>query len=70
MKMGCDIVQIIKIRSAIEEYGERYLRRLFTPKEQGGAPLLAINPQGYYAYYAKRIAAKEALSKAYGTGFR
>ncbi len=63
--IGCDIVSIKRIKSVIEKWGEKFLFRIFTDSELKNA---AEKKQGYYAYLAKRFAAKEALSKALRTG--
>lgn len=58
---GTDLVQIERIAATVDRYGERFLRRVFTPGELaacGGRP----------ASLAARWAAKEAAAKALGTG--
>jgi holo-[acyl-carrier protein] synthase len=64
--IGTDIVDTRRIERLLERYGERFARRLLTPLEwerfQGSR-----RPA---AYLALRFAAKEAFSKAMGTGFR
>jgi len=61
--VGVDIVEIERIERAIQRWGERFLERVYTPAElalcRGRAPELAA-----------RFAAKEAISKALGTGLR
>jgi holo-[acyl-carrier protein] synthase len=62
--IGNDVIDIRRIEQAIERYGERFLNRIFTTVERersDGKP-------GRAASYAKRFAAKEACSKALGTG--
>jgi holo-[acyl-carrier protein] synthase len=64
--LGNDLVDIRRIEKAIERFGDRFLFRVFTEVERArsdGRP-------GRAASYAKRFAAKEACSKALGTGFR
>jgi holo-[acyl-carrier protein] synthase len=63
--IGTDIVDIARIESAITEYGEAFLRRIFTPVEQAYCDSYA---HGKMAHYAARFAVKEAFSKAIGTG--
>jgi holo-[acyl-carrier protein] synthase len=63
---GSDIIDITRIRGTIERYGERFIQRCFTPLEQKKAAS-RLDP---IPTYAKRFAAKEACSKALGTGFR
>ena len=62
--IGSDLTNIDRIGATLEKYGERFLRRVFTPAEQAKAAERA--PQA--ATYAKRFAAKEACAKALGTG--
>ncbi|MBS0633829.1 MAG: holo-ACP synthase [Verrucomicrobia bacterium] len=62
--IGTDIIEIERIAKAIERHGEEFINRLFTRNEQ--LPASARNP----AYFAGRFAAKEAVVKALGTGFR
>ena len=61
---GIDIVEIKRIRSIIEKYGVRFTEKFFTKAEIAGAEKLK-DPMPYYAV---RFAAKEAFSKAVGTG--
>ncbi|MXZ36086.1 MAG: holo-[acyl-carrier-protein] synthase [Acidobacteria bacterium] len=62
---GIDLVEIGKLRAAMERRGDRLRNRIFTPGEIrycDGRP----NP---FQHYAARFAAKEALFKAIGTGW-
>lgn len=63
--IGTDIVDITRIESAMNEYGEAFARRIFTPVEQSYCEGYA---HGKMAHYAARFAVKEAFSKAIGTG--
>ena len=63
--IGCDIVEIARFDRAISNLGMRFLTRLFTEYEISVAP---INPRLRCAYFAKRFAAKESYSKAFGRG--
>ena len=60
---GVDIIEIPRIQQVLDRYGQRFLKRVFTPDEiaycRGRAPNLA-----------GRFAAKEATMKALGTGVR
>ena len=60
---GVDLIEIERIAATLQRYGERFLRRIYTPDEiaycRGRAPNLAA-----------RFAAKEAVMKSLGTGFR
>jgi len=66
--LGNDIVDIRRIERSIERYGDRFLERVFTPLERRKAESRTEKLRA--ATYAKRFAAKEAASKALGTGFR
>ena len=62
--IGNDVIDIRRIEKAIERYGERFLNRIFTDTERARSD----GKPGRAASYAKRFAAKEACSKALGTG--
>lgn len=64
--LGNDIVDIRRVEKTLERYGERFVRRIFTDIEIAKSERRAQRA----ASYAKRFAAKEACSKALGTGFR
>ena len=64
--LGSDIIDIRRIERAIERFGDRFLDRIFTDAERRKCDR-RLNPA---ASYARRFAAKEACSKALGTGFR
>jgi holo-[acyl-carrier protein] synthase len=72
--IGTDIVLIARIRTLLERWGERLPRRVLGPDElreyrrrhDRGSP----GPERAARYLAKRFAAKEAFSKAIGTGLR
>jgi len=64
--IGSDLADIRRIEQTLERHGERFKKRVFTPREQAKADGRA-HPA---ATYAKRFAAKEACSKALGTGLR
>jgi holo-[acyl-carrier protein] synthase len=66
--IGADICDVRRIERVLERHGERFLERVFTPAERARA---ARRTEALHAgTYAKRFAAKEACSKALGTGFR
>jgi len=65
--IGSDLIDIRRIEQTIERFGERFLDRIFTETEKARS---ARRPLTRTASYAKRFAAKEACSKALGTGFR
>jgi holo-[acyl-carrier protein] synthase len=64
--IGSDTIDIRRIEATLERYGERFLSRIFTDVERRKSEHRAERA----ASYAKRFAAKEACSKALGTGFR
>ena len=64
--IGNDIVDIRRIEATIERFGDRFINRVFTDIERAKSDRRATRA----ASYAKRFAAKEACSKALGTGFR
>lgn len=64
---GIDIVETDRIRRMVDEHGQRFLDRCFTPIEQEYA---RRNPKRYYEHLAGRFAAKEAVLKVLGTGWR
>jgi len=66
--LGSDICDIRRIEKVIEQYGDRFLERVFTPTERSKA--MRRTEKIRAATFAKRFAAKEAASKALGTGFR
>jgi len=63
--LGNDILEIQRIREAMEEHGERFVQRLFTQREQEYCSKYKDN----IPHYAARFSAKEAIVKALGTGF-
>ena len=63
--IGTDLANIERIQGTLDRFGDRFRTRVFTPLEQAKA---ASRPAGEAATYAKRWAAKEACSKALGTG--
>ena len=64
--IGNDLCDIRRIEKSLERFGERFIRRVFTEIEQKRSEGRATRASSY----AKRFAAKEACSKALGTGFR
>ena len=66
--IGSDILDIRRIERTIERHGDRFLERIFTTAERSKAEKRTERIRA--ATYAKRFAAKEAASKALGTGFR
>lgn len=68
--IGNDLIDITRVAKVIERHGERFLERVFTEAERAKAQRRAGNEKMLMATYAKRFAAKEACSKALGTGIR
>ncbi|MGO9546109.1 MAG: holo-ACP synthase [Rhodomicrobium sp.] len=64
--IGSDLIDIRRIEQTIDRYGERFLERIFTAAERAKSDGRAARG----ASYAKRFAAKEACSKALGTGLK
>ncbi|MHA1133688.1 MAG: holo-ACP synthase [Alphaproteobacteria bacterium] len=64
--LGNDVIDIRRVEKTIERFGERFLDRVFTDIERRKSDGRTLRA----ASYAKRFAAKEACSKALGTGFR
>jgi holo-[acyl-carrier protein] synthase len=62
--IGSDLIDIRRIQASLDRYGERFVRRIFTEVEQKKSD----GRRERAASYAKRFAAKEACSKALGTG--
>ena len=65
--MGSDLCNIERIAASLERWGERFENRVFTEIERAKA---ARRPHTRAGTFAKRFAAKEAFSKAVGTGFK
>ena len=65
--IGSDLCNIERIQRSVDRFGERFLRRVFTDVERAKA---ARRPFTAAGTLAKRFAAKEAFSKAVGTGFK
>jgi holo-[acyl-carrier protein] synthase len=65
--IGSDLCSIERIENSLARFGERFEQRVFTQAERARA---AKRPLTRAGTYAKRFAAKEAFSKAVGTGFK
>jgi holo-[acyl-carrier protein] synthase len=63
--IGNDILEIQRVREAVQEQGDRFIQKLFTKKEQAYCSKYS-DPM---PHYAARFSAKEAVVKALGTGF-
>ncbi|MCZ6510675.1 MAG: holo-ACP synthase [Alphaproteobacteria bacterium] len=64
--IGSDLIDITRIERTLERFGDRFVQRCFTEVERTKSDRRANRADSY----AKRYAAKEACSKALGTGFR
>ena len=65
--IGSDLCNIERIQNSIDRFGDRFLNRVFTETERAKA---ARRPFTMAGTLAKRFSAKEAFSKAVGTGFK
>jgi holo-[acyl-carrier protein] synthase len=65
--IGSDLCNIERIQNSLDRFGDRFLHRVFTDVEKAKA---ASRPHTRAGTLAKRFAAKEAFSKAVGTGFK
>lgn len=66
MNCGTDIIEIQRIKESIENYGQNFLDKVFTEQE---IQYCEKHKKMKYQHYAARFAAKEAVSKMFGTGF-
>lgn len=66
--LGSDLIDIRRVQKVLDRHGERFLSRIFTDVERARAERRSKRPEVMVATYAKRFAAKEACSKALGTG--
>lgn len=64
--IGNDIIEVERIKKNIERYGQRFLDRIYTKKEQE----YCLARKESSIHFAGRFAAKEAVVKALGSGFR
>ncbi|MGB4107720.1 MAG: holo-ACP synthase [Alphaproteobacteria bacterium] len=65
---GSDLIDIRRVEKTLARFGDRFIKRCFTEIEQAKAERRR-DAGTHIATYAKRFAAKEACSKALGTGF-
>lgn len=64
--LGSDLIDIRRIGKTLDKYGDRFIDRIYTETERRKSEGRRLRVESY----AKRFAAKEACSKALGTGFR
>src|SRR5712692_9553644 len=62
--IGIDIIEVERIQSSFEKFGERFLKRILHPNEI----TYCLSHKAPAPFLAARFAAKEAISKAFGTG--
>ena len=62
--IGIDIIEVERIQSSFEKFGERFLKRILHPNEIS----YCLSHRVPGPFLAARFAAKEAISKAFGTG--
>jgi len=62
--IGTDIIEVDRIRTSFERFGERFLKRILRPDEIR----YCLSHKEPSPFLAARFAAKEAISKAFGTG--
>src|SRR5947209_34403 len=65
--IGSDLCNIERIQKSLDRFGDKFLNRVFTDVERAKAQARPFTRAGTLA---KRFAAKEAFSKAVGTGFK
>ncbi len=64
--IGTDIVEVARIEASIQQFGDEFAKRILAESEFASYLQSKIKPR----FLAKRFAAKEAFSKALGTGLR
>lgn len=62
--LGCDLIEVDRVKGVLERQGERFIKRVFTDEERAYCDSLK-HP---HKHYAARFAAKEAISKCFTTG--
>ena len=62
--IGTDIIEVERIRNSLQQYGERFIQRILNPGEIS----YCLSHKDPAPFIAARFAAKEAISKAFGTG--
>ena len=69
--IGCDLANINRFEKALAKFGGRFVNRAFSEREKAElARRGRLSPKEHACAAAKRFAAKEACTKALGTGFR
>ena len=62
--IGIDIIEVARIKASLEKFGERFGKRILLPDETA----YCLSHKDPAPFVAARFAAKEAISKAFGTG--
>lgn len=62
--LGCDVIEVERVKGVVERQGERFLQRVFTEEERA----YCLSKGHPYPHLAARFAAKEAISKCFTTG--
>lgn len=62
--IGIDVVETVRVQRSLEKFGDRFKNRIFTEAEQAYCESMKFPER----HYAARFSAKEAISKAFGTG--
>jgi holo-[acyl-carrier protein] synthase len=62
--LGCDVIEVARVKGVADRQGERFLNRVFTEDER----LYCFSRPHPYNHLAARFAAKEAISKCFTTG--
>ena len=62
--IGIDIIEVVRIKASLEKFGERFGKRILLPDETA----YCLSHKDPAPFVAARFAAKEAISKAFGTG--
>ncbi len=69
--IGTDIISVERIEQSLERHGDKFAERILSEAElEKYQELCKKRPKNKVAFLAKRFAAKEAISKALGTGMR
>jgi len=62
--LGCDLIEVERLRRVLDRHGDRFVKRTFTEEEQA----YCASMKHPHKHYAARWAAKEAVSKTFTTG--
>jgi holo-[acyl-carrier protein] synthase len=62
--IGCDVIEVARVKGVVDRQGERFLKRVFTDEERA----YCYGKAHPFTHLAARFAAKEAVSKCFSTG--